>query len=60
MWCMGVYVLLPEQGFVVPGDVVIGHDPLPMAPWRRHRRGARMCAGIVTGEAWFKVPQASA
>lgn len=59
---MGVcHVLLPEQGFVVPGDVVIGGDSHTctygaLGAFATGVGSTDVCAGIVTGEAWFKVP----
>ena len=46
---MGIeHALLPEKGLVVSGDVVIGADS----------HTCTYAAGMATGKAWFKVPEA--
>ncbi|HEY3318405.1 MAG TPA: 3-isopropylmalate dehydratase large subunit [Coriobacteriia bacterium] len=60
--CMGVeHVLLPEQGVVVPGDVVIGADSHTctygaLGAFATGVGSTDAAAGMATGEAWFKVP----
>jgi 3-isopropylmalate/(R)-2-methylmalate dehydratase large subunit len=61
---MGVeHALLPEKGLVVPGDVVIGADSHTctygaLGAFSTGIGSTDMAAGMVTGEAWFKVPEA--
>lgn len=61
---MGVeHALLPEKGLVVPGDVVIGADSHTctygaLGAFSTGIGSTDMAAGMATGEAWFKVPQA--
>ncbi len=61
--CMGIeHCLLPEQGLVLPGDLIIGAES---QTWTYGALGAfatgvgstDMAAGMATGEAWFKVPE---
>ena len=60
--CMGVeHALLPEQGVVGPGDVVIGADSHTCTYGALGAFGTGVgstdaAAGMATGEAWFKVP----
>ena len=60
--CMGVeHALLPEQGVVVPGDVVIGADSHTctygaLGAFATGVGSTDAAAGFATGEAWFKVP----
>jgi 3-isopropylmalate/(R)-2-methylmalate dehydratase large subunit len=60
--CMGVeHALLPEQGVVVPGDVVIGADSHTctygaLGAFATGVGSTDAAAGMATGEAWFKVP----
>ena len=60
---MGVeHCLLPEQGIVVPGDVVIGADSHTctygaLGAFATGVGSTDMAAGMATGEAWFKVPE---
>lgn len=61
---MGVeHALLPEKGLVVPGDVVIGADSHTctygaLGAFSTGIGSTDMAAGMATGEAWFKVPEA--
>lgn len=61
--CMGVeHALLPEQGVVVPGDVIIGADSHTctygaLGAFATGVGSTDAAAGMATGEAWFKVPQ---
>ena len=61
---MGVeHALLPEMGLVVPGDVVIGADSHTctygaLGAFSTGIGSTDMAAGMATGEAWFKVPEA--
>ncbi len=61
--CMGVeHALLPEQGVVVPGDVIIGSDSHTctygaLGAFATGVGSTDAAVGYATGEAWFKVPQ---
>ncbi len=61
---MGVeHALLPEKGLVVPGDAVIGADSHTctygaLGAFSTGVGSTDMAAGMATGEAWFKVPEA--
>jgi len=61
---MGVeHALLPEKGLVVPGDVVIGADSHTctygaLGAFSTGVGSTDMAAGMASGEAWFKVPEA--
>ena len=61
---MGVeHVLLPEKGLVISGDVVIGADSHTctygaLGAFSTGIGSTDMAAGMATGEAWFKVPEA--
>lgn len=61
---MGVeHALLPEKGLVVPGNVVIGADSHTctygaLGAFSTGVGSTDMAAGMATGEAWFKVPEA--
>ena len=60
---MGVeHALLPEQGVVVPGDVVIGADSHTctygaLGAFSTGSGSTDLAAAMITGEAWFKVPE---
>ncbi len=60
---MGIeHALLPEQGLVLPGDVVIGADSHTctygaLGAFATGVGSTDMAAGMATGEAWFKVPE---
>jgi 3-isopropylmalate/(R)-2-methylmalate dehydratase large subunit len=60
--CMGVeHALLPEQGVVVPGDVIIGADSHTctygaLGAFATGVGSTDAAAGMATGTAWFKVP----
>lgn len=61
---MGIeHALIPEQGLVVAGDVVIGADSHTctygaLGAFSTGIGSTDMAAGMATGEAWFKVPEA--
>jgi 3-isopropylmalate/(R)-2-methylmalate dehydratase large subunit len=61
---MGVeHALLPEKGLVTTGDVVIGADSHTctygaLGAFSTGIGSTDMAAGMATGEAWFKVPEA--
>ena len=60
---MGVeHVLLPEQGLVVPGDLVIGADSHTctygaLAAFSTGVGSTDFAAAMLTGQNWFKVPE---
>jgi len=60
---MGVeHCLLPEQGLVVPGDLVIGADSHTctygaLAAFSTGVGSTDFAAAMLTGECWFKVPE---
>ncbi|HOV43665.1 MAG TPA: aconitase/3-isopropylmalate dehydratase large subunit family protein, partial [Syntrophothermus lipocalidus] len=60
---MGIeHCLLPQEGLVVPGDVVIGADSHTctygaLGAFATGVGSTDMAAGMATGEAWFKVPE---
>jgi 3-isopropylmalate/(R)-2-methylmalate dehydratase large subunit len=60
---MGIeHVLLPEQGLVVPGDVVIGADSHTctygaLGAFASGVGSTDVAAAMMTGEVWFKVPE---
>jgi len=56
------HVLLPEQGVVVPGDLVIGADSHTctygaLGAFATGMGSTDLAAAMITGKAWFKVPQ---
>ncbi len=61
--CMGIeHCLLPEQGLVLPGDLIIGADSHTctygaLGAFATGVGSTDMAAGMATGEAWFKVPE---
>lgn len=61
---MGIeHALLPEKGLVVAGDVVIGADSHTctygaLGAFSTGVGSTDMAAGMASGEAWFKVPEA--
>ncbi|MCR5487386.1 MAG: 3-isopropylmalate dehydratase large subunit [Lachnospiraceae bacterium] len=61
---MGIeHALLPEQGLTVPGDCIIGADSHTctygaLGAFSTGVGSTDMAAGMATGKAWFKVPQA--
>lgn len=61
---MGVeHALLPEKGFVAPGEVIIGGDSHTctygaLGAFSTGVGSTDICVGAFTGEAWFKVPSA--
>lgn len=60
---MGVeHCLLPEQGLVLPGDLIIGADSHTctygaLGAFATGVGSTDMAAGMATGEGWFKVPE---
>ncbi len=60
--CAGVeHTLLPEQGIVAPGDLVIGADSHTctyggIAAFATGMGSTDIAAGMALGETWFKVP----
>jgi 3-isopropylmalate/(R)-2-methylmalate dehydratase large subunit len=60
---MGVeHALLPEQGLVLPGDVIIGADSHTctygaLGAFATGVGSTDMAAAMATGEIWFKVPE---
>ncbi len=60
---MGIeHVLLPEQGLVLPGDVVIGADSHTctygaLGAFATGVGSTDIAATMITGEVWFKVPE---
>ncbi|MGN0484824.1 MAG: 3-isopropylmalate dehydratase large subunit [Lachnospiraceae bacterium] len=61
---MGIeHALLPEKGLTVAGDVIIGADSHTctygaLGAFSTGVGSTDMAAGMVTGQAWFKVPSA--
>jgi 3-isopropylmalate/(R)-2-methylmalate dehydratase large subunit len=59
---MGIeHCLLPEQGLVLPGDLIIGADSHTctygaLGAFATGVGSTDMAAAMATGEAWFKVP----
>ncbi|MFV1951762.1 MAG: 3-isopropylmalate dehydratase large subunit [Nitrospinota bacterium] len=60
---MGIeHVLLPEEGLVLPGDVIIGADSHTctygaLGAFSTGVGSTDLCATMITGETWFKVPE---
>ena len=60
---MGIeHALLPEEGLVVPGDVVIGADSHTctygaLGAFATGVGSTDLAAAMITGEIWFKVPE---
>jgi 3-isopropylmalate/(R)-2-methylmalate dehydratase large subunit len=60
---MGIeHCLLPEQGLVLPGDLIIGADSHTctygaLGAFATGVGSTDMAAGMAAGEAWFKVPE---
>jgi 3-isopropylmalate/(R)-2-methylmalate dehydratase large subunit len=60
---MGIeHALLPEKGLVVPGDVVIGADSHTctygaLGAFATGVGSTDVAAAMITGQAWFKVPE---
>jgi 3-isopropylmalate/(R)-2-methylmalate dehydratase large subunit len=61
---MGIeHALIPEKGLAVAGDVIIGADSHTctygaLGAFSTGIGSTDMAAGMATGEAWFKVPEA--
>jgi len=61
---MGIeHCLLPEQGIVLPGDVVIGADSHTctygaLGAFSTGVGSTDMAAGMASGDVWFRVPEA--
>jgi 3-isopropylmalate/(R)-2-methylmalate dehydratase large subunit len=56
------HAFLPEQGLVVPGDLVIGADSHTctygaLGAFATGVGSTDLAAAMITGEAWFKVPE---
>jgi 3-isopropylmalate/(R)-2-methylmalate dehydratase large subunit len=56
------HALLPEQGLVLPGDVVIGADSHTctygaLGAFTTGVGSSDVAAAMITGETWFKVPE---
>ena len=56
------HALLPEQGLVLPGDLVIGADSHTctygaLGAFATGVGSTDLAAVMLTGEAWFKVPE---
>jgi 3-isopropylmalate/(R)-2-methylmalate dehydratase large subunit len=62
---MGIeHALLPEQGLVVPGDLVIGADSHTctygaLGAFSTGVGSTDVAASMATGECWFKVPESA-
>ena len=52
------HALLPEQGIVAPGEVIIGADSHTCTYGAVGAFSTDMAVGMATGECWFKVPEA--
>ena len=58
------HALLPEQGIVAPGEVIIGADSHTctygaVGAFSTGVGSTDMAVGMATGECWFKVPEAA-
>ncbi|MGD2270143.1 MAG: 3-isopropylmalate dehydratase large subunit [Desulfobacterales bacterium] len=56
------HALLPEQGIVVPGDLIVGADSHTctygaLGAFATGVGSTDLAAAIITGELWFKVPE---
>jgi len=61
--CMGIeHALLPELGLVLPGDLIIGADSHTctygaLGAFSTGVGSTDLAAAMISGEAWFKVPE---
>ncbi len=61
---MGIeHALLPEQGFVAPGELIIGGDSHTctygaLGAFSTGMGSTDICVAAYTGETWFRVPEA--
>ena len=60
--CGVEHALLPEQGIVVPGDVVLGADSHTctygaLGAFSTGSGSTDLAAAMITGKVWFKVPK---
>lgn len=61
---MGIeHALLPEQGFIAPGELIIGADSHTctygaLGAFSTGIGSTDMAGGMYAGESWFKVPKA--
>lgn len=61
---MGIeHVLIPEKGLALPGEVIIGADSHTctygaLGAFSTGVGSTDMCAGMIHGKTWFKVPEA--
>ena len=61
---MGIeHALLPEQGFIAPGELIIGADSHTctygaLGAFSTGNGSTDMAGGMYAGESWFKVPRA--